>query len=83
MTNHKCEVLPRLPEGRTLSYLKATLNGRGGPRAHNLVCGGCELILMSSAPSRPIDLLVSCPECRAINDFSLTSPVPKPAPAGR
>ena len=51
--------------------LKRTLNGRGGAKSHSVVCGNCELELMASAPNRPIDLLVSCPECRAINDLSV------------
>lgn len=70
MQIYKCEVLPRLPEGRTLSYLKGTLNGRGGPKAASLVCGSCEFVIMSSAPSRPIDLVISCPQCKAINDLT-------------
>ncbi|HEY8740629.1 MAG TPA: hypothetical protein VIN56_08570 [Candidatus Dormibacteraeota bacterium] len=83
MSLKKCEVIARVPEGRTLSYLKRTLNGRGGPRSHSLVCGNCALELMASAPSRPIDLLVSCPECRAINDLSVTVIVDKKAATAR
>ncbi|MFN2466047.1 MAG: hypothetical protein ABR598_07265 [Candidatus Dormibacteria bacterium] len=83
MTVKRCELVARVPEGRTLSYLKRTLNGRGGAKSHSLVCGNCELELMASAPNRPIDLLVSCPECRSINDLSLQTPVDKKAPTAR
>ncbi|MDQ6748149.1 MAG: hypothetical protein M3010_08620 [Candidatus Dormibacteraeota bacterium] len=83
MAVKKCELVARVPEGRTLSYLKRTLNGRGGAKSHSLVCGNCELELMASAPNRPIDLLVSCPDCRSINDLSVTTAVDKKAPAGR
>src|SRR4029077_20972386 len=74
-THKRCEILPRLPEGRTLSYLKQTLNGRGGPRSGDILCGACSTVLMSTAPSRPIDLLISCPDCRAINDLTLTTAI--------
>jgi phage FluMu protein Com len=78
-TNKRCDIVPRLPEGRTLSYLKQVLNGRGGPRAGDIVCGNCEAVLMSNAPSRAIDLLISCPECRSINDLTATQAVqPRP-----
>jgi phage FluMu protein Com len=83
MVVKKCDIVARVPEGRTLSYLKRTLNGRGGAKSHSVVCGNCELELMASAPNRPIDLLVSCPECRAINDLSIQTPVDKKAAAGR
>ena len=70
MQFYRCEVLPKLPEGRTLSYLKGTLNGRGGPKAASLVCGSCDFVIMSSSPSRNVDLVISCPQCKAINDLS-------------
>jgi hypothetical protein len=76
MNFHRCEVLPHLPEGRTLSYLKGTLNGRGGVKAPSLVCGKCDFLIMSTAPNRPIDLVISCPQCRAINDLTVTKAVP-------
>ena len=80
-THKRCEVLPRLPEGRTLSYLKQVLNGRGGARAGDILCGTCDSVLMSTAPSRPIDLLISCPDCRSINDLTLTTAIARDKPA--
>ena len=74
MAESKCAVITAVPEGRSASRIKGVLNGRGGKKGHDLMCGSCGITLMSKAPDRTIELIVRCYGCNQLNDLAQLEP---------
>ena len=70
MTTRTCPLVDNPDKERSVSRIKGALNGRGGKKGVDLLCGFCSQVLMSKAPNRPVELLVRCYDCDRINDLS-------------
>jgi hypothetical protein len=74
MAEVRSTVITTIPEGRSASRIKGVLNGRGGKKSNDLVCGACGIVLMSKAPDRAIELIVRCYACNQVNDLAQLQP---------
>ncbi|MHB8508140.1 MAG: hypothetical protein ACYDGR_05745 [Candidatus Dormibacteria bacterium] len=73
MKSKSCAIMESLTKEQTFSHIKGPLNGRGGKKGLDLLCGKCGSTIMSQAPNREIVLLVRCYDCAAVNDLSSLS----------
>lgn len=67
--NIKCPIVKNAPDG-TYSLITRALEGQGSEKDPNLVCGGCETILVEHLnPKVRLRFHVACFMCLAVNNL--------------